>query len=100
MADVAAEEVAGAWPAGRAQAVGRASQHLSGAKYDMHEDPDGEWGDAWYYDDQLIYVQKKFVAIPNASVTEDDRRRPRLRPHADDHDRHHLRRHAHGLLGP
>ena len=47
--------------------------HLSGAKYDMHEEPDGEWGDAWYYDDQLIYVQKKFVAIPDASVTEDDR---------------------------
>ena len=39
-------------------------KHLSGAKYDMHEDPDGEWGDAWYYDDELIYVQKKFVAIP------------------------------------
>ena len=42
-----------------------AFKHLSGAKYDMHEDPqDGEWGDAWYYDDELIYVQKKFVAIP------------------------------------
>ena len=39
----------------------------------MHEDPDGDWGDAWYYDDQLIYVHKKFVAIPDASVTEDDK---------------------------
>ncbi len=48
-------------------------KHLSGAKYDMHEDPDGEWGDAWYYDDELIYVQKKFVAIPRASVTEDEK---------------------------
>ena len=38
----------------------------------MHEDPDGEWGDAWYYDDELIYVQKKFVAIPAASVSEDE----------------------------
>ena len=47
-------------------------KHLSGAKYDMAEDPDGEWGDAWYYDDELIYVQKKFVAIPEASTTLDD----------------------------
>ena len=48
-------------------------KHLSGAKYDMVEDPDGEWGDAWYYDDELIYVQKKFVAIPQASTTVDDK---------------------------
>src|SRR5580692_1597013 len=46
-------------------------KHLSGAKYDMVEDPEGEWGDAWYYDDELIYVQKKFVAIPQASTTID-----------------------------
>ena len=46
-----------------------AFKHLSGAKYDMVEDPEGEWGDAWYYDDELIYVQKKFVAIPAASVS-------------------------------
>src|ERR1019366_1769669 len=46
-------------------------QILSGAKYDMVEDPDGEWGDAWYYDDELVYVQKKFVAIPQASTTLD-----------------------------
>jgi hypothetical protein len=44
---------------------------LSGAKYDMVESPHGEWGDAWYYDDELIYVQKKFVAIPEASITLD-----------------------------
>ena len=44
-------------------------KHLSGAKYDMVEDPEGDWGDAWYYDDELIYVQKKFVAIPQASTT-------------------------------
>ena len=48
-------------------------RHLSGAKYDMHEDPDGEWGSAWYYDDELIYVHKKFVAIPRASTTLDDK---------------------------
>src|ERR1700681_1344061 len=35
-----------------------------GAKYEMTEDPEGEWGDAWIYEDNVIYVQKKFVAIP------------------------------------
>ena len=34
-----------------------------GAKYSMEEDPDGLWGDAWYLDGELIYVQKRFVAI-------------------------------------
>ena len=43
-----------------------------GAKYEMTEDPEGEWGDAWIYDDQLIYVQKKFVAIPKASTPDGD----------------------------
>ena len=51
-------------------------KHLSGAKYDMVEDPEGEWGDAWYYDDELIYVHKKFVAIPEASVTDRRQGRP------------------------
>ncbi|MFZ4584065.1 MAG: amidohydrolase family protein [Acidimicrobiia bacterium] len=36
----------------------------TGAKYEMVEDPDGMWGDAWYYEDRLIYVHKRFVAIP------------------------------------
>ncbi len=35
-----------------------------GARYEMEEDPDGDWGDAWIYEDRLIYVHKKFVAIP------------------------------------
>ena len=56
---------------GSSASGGARFKHLSGAKYDMAEDPDGEWGDAWYYDDELIYVQKKFVAIPAG------RRRPR-----------------------
>ncbi|HWE68443.1 MAG TPA: amidohydrolase family protein [Acidimicrobiales bacterium] len=47
-------------------------KHLSGAKYDMVEDPEGEWGSAWYYDGDLIYVHKKFVAIPQASCTLDE----------------------------
>ncbi len=38
--------------------------HLPGAKYTNTEDPDGDWGDAWIYEDRLIYVHKKFVAIP------------------------------------
>ena len=75
-------------------------KHLSGAKYDMVEDPDGEWGDAWYYDDELIYVQKKFVAIPRGGLRARRARQPHARPVPDDHDRHHLRRHAQGLLGP
>jgi len=41
-----------------------------GAKYEMQEDPDGEWGSAWYYDGKLIYVHKKFVAIPQAATVE------------------------------
>ena len=39
----------------------------------MTEDPEGEWGDAWIYEDKVIYVQKKFVAIP---LVGDARRRP------------------------
>ena len=38
--------------------------HKPGARYENREDPDGLWGDAWYLDGQLIYVQKRFVAIP------------------------------------
>ena len=45
---------------------------LKGAKYDMSEDPDGQWGDAWIYEDQLIYVQKKFVAIPQEATPDGD----------------------------
>src|SRR5881296_2487661 len=44
-------------------------KHLAGAKYEMVEDPEGLWGDAWYYEDRLIYVHKRFVAIPQEAVT-------------------------------
>jgi predicted TIM-barrel fold metal-dependent hydrolase len=40
-----------------------------GAKYAMEEDPEGLWGDAWYYEDNLIYVHKRFVAIPQAATS-------------------------------
>jgi predicted TIM-barrel fold metal-dependent hydrolase len=43
-----------------------------GAKYEMTEDPEGEWGDAWIYEDKVIYVQKKFVAIPKSATPGDD----------------------------
>jgi hypothetical protein len=43
-----------------------------GAKYEMTEDAEGEWGDAWIYDGNLIYVQKKFVAIPKSATRDDD----------------------------
>jgi predicted TIM-barrel fold metal-dependent hydrolase len=45
--------------------------HKPGAKYEMREDPEGLWGDAWYYEDRLIYVHKRFVAIPSDAVTDD-----------------------------
>ena len=35
----------------------------------MTEDPEGEWGDAWIYEDKVIYVQKKFVAIPKSAMS-------------------------------
>ncbi len=38
--------------------------HKAGAKYTNRPDPDGLEGDAWIFEDQLIYVHKKFVAIP------------------------------------
>ncbi len=44
-------------------------RHRAGAKYDMQEDPEGLWGDAWYYEDKLIYVHKRFVAIPQSATT-------------------------------
>jgi predicted TIM-barrel fold metal-dependent hydrolase len=46
--------------------------HLPGAKYTNTEDPDGDWGDAWIYEDRLIYVHKKFVAIPLDATPDGD----------------------------
>ena len=44
----------------------------TGARYDMVEDPEGMWGDAWYFEDRLIYVQKRFVAIPLEATPDGD----------------------------
>jgi predicted TIM-barrel fold metal-dependent hydrolase len=41
-----------------------------GAKYEMKEDPDGDWGSAWIYDNEVIYVHKRHVAIPESAVSE------------------------------
>src|SRR6476469_3236359 len=37
---------------------------VKGAKYEMELDDNGLWGDAWIYEDELIYVHKRHVAIP------------------------------------
>ena len=44
---------------------------LPGARYVNEFTDDGDWGDYWVYEDRLIYVQKKFVAIPRSAVTGD-----------------------------
>ena len=46
--------------------------HKPGARYGMQEDPNGLWGDAWYYEDEFHDVHKRFVAIPLASTSEHD----------------------------
>jgi predicted TIM-barrel fold metal-dependent hydrolase len=46
--------------------------HKSGAKYDNVQDPDGDPGDYWVYEDKLIYVHKKFVAIPLEATPDGD----------------------------
>ena len=74
-----------------------AFQLKKGAKYEMTEDPEGEWGDAWIYDDKLIYVQKKFVAIPKAATPGGDLVEVRQDGHDDDRD--DLRRHARRAAG-
>ena len=42
--------------------------HKPGARYENTIDSDGTEGDAWLYEDQLIYVQKSFVAIPQSAT--------------------------------
>jgi predicted TIM-barrel fold metal-dependent hydrolase len=43
---------------------------IAGAKYEMSEDPEGLWGDAWYYEGSLIYVHKRLVALPKAATVD------------------------------
>ncbi len=46
--------------------------HLAGARYENQMDADGQPGDAWFYEDRLIYVHKKFVAIPLEATPDGD----------------------------
>jgi len=46
---------------------------ISGAKYDMPIDPDGTWGDAWLYEDEIVYVHKSHVAIPLSATPGGDK---------------------------
>ncbi len=46
--------------------------HKAGARYDNIEDPDGEPGDYWVYEDKMIYVHKRFVAIPLEATPDGD----------------------------
>jgi predicted TIM-barrel fold metal-dependent hydrolase len=39
-------------------------RHLPGAKYSNTEDPEGLAGDCWVFEGKVIYVHKRFVAIP------------------------------------
>ncbi|HET6951884.1 MAG TPA: amidohydrolase family protein [Acidimicrobiales bacterium] len=36
----------------------------AGARYDNDVDDEGQWGDAWVYEDKITYVHKRHVAIP------------------------------------
>ena len=46
--------------------------HHPGARYTNTMDPDGEPGDCWVFEDRVIYVHKKFVAIPTAATPDGD----------------------------
>ena len=46
--------------------------HQTGAKYNNEIDPDGRPGDYWVFEDRLIYVHKKFVAIPLEATPDGD----------------------------
>ena len=65
------EEVPREGSAHRARAVGSVRE-TPGAKYVNPEDPNGQWGDAWYFEDRLIYVHKRFVAIPLEATPDGD----------------------------
>jgi predicted TIM-barrel fold metal-dependent hydrolase len=49
-----------------------AVKQIGGAKYNVPETPEGTPGDAWFYEDKLIYIHKRFVAIPKDAVVVDN----------------------------
>jgi len=46
---------------------------IKGAKYDMPLDPEGTWGDAWVFEDEIVYVHKSHVAIPLSATPDGDK---------------------------
>ena len=62
-------------------------KHLGGGNYEQTFDDDGPKADCWVYED-LVYINKRFVAAA------------RLPTRRDDHGADHLRRDAPGLLRP
>jgi predicted TIM-barrel fold metal-dependent hydrolase len=46
-----------------------------GATYSGEQTEDGRWGDYWMYEDRLIYVHKRHVAIPLDATPDGDVRR-------------------------
>ena len=43
-----------------------------GASYKQEMTDDGRWGDYWVYEDRLIYVHKRHVAIPLDATPDGD----------------------------
>ena len=43
-----------------------------GATYKQEMTDDGRWGDYWLYEDRLIYVHKRHVAIPLDATPDGD----------------------------
>ena len=74
MADVAAGEVARAGPKVERGTWGD-FRLLPGAAYDQKQVEGGQPGDYWVYDGKLIYVQKRFVAIPLDATPDGDLKR-------------------------
>ena len=44
----------------------------TGATYKQEMTEDGQWGDYWVYEDRLIYVHKRHVAIPRDATPDGD----------------------------
>ena len=44
----------------------------AGASYNQEMTEDGDWGDYWMYEDRLIYVHKRHVAIPLDATPDGD----------------------------
>ena len=43
-----------------------------GAKYEMTEDPEGEWGDAWIYEDKVIDFILELANVTEKKVSKEE----------------------------